>query len=131
MLTEIQLKNLQPLLKHKKYGALVKAAIIGWKKCRPASGSFGLNITKRKFTRGKHSKGCCFLGAVCLNRKTKNDYWIKDYVEERFQILCNEFWDLSDGFETGNNTNDLFNNDSKAFKFGLKVRKALGNIIKA
>lgn len=127
MLTEIQLKNLQPLTNHKKYGSLVKAAIIGWKKCKPASGSFGLQQVDGKFKRSSYSKGCCFLGATCVNRKTKSENWITEYFYDKFKITHEEFWDLSDGFET----NDNYIKSTSAFKFGQKVRKALGEIIMA
>lgn len=62
MLTEEQLKRLQPLTTHPKYGPIVKAAIIGWKKCRPLNGAFGITLENFKFRRSKHFKGCCFLG---------------------------------------------------------------------
>lgn len=92
MLTETQLKNLQPLLKHKKYGVLVKAAIIGWKRCKPAYGSFGLQQVDGKFKRSSYSNGCCFLGATCVNRRSKSeDYWITEYLYNRFKITRDEF----------------------------------------
>lgn len=86
MLTEKQLKRLQPLTKHLKYGPIVKAAIIGWKRCRPSAGMFGVATNNNKFIRNKSQKGCCFLGAAVLNRKYNQEGWVIWQIAKKFKL---------------------------------------------
>lgn len=123
MLTEEQLKNLEPLTKHKKYGPIVKAAIIGWKRCRPTTETFGVDRKNSKFVRDLSVKGCCFLGAAVLNRKSSNEGWVVWDIMKKFNLsFLSECWSLSDGFENENAESA----HKEAYNFGKKVRKALG-----
>lgn len=124
MLTQEQLKNLEPFTKHPKYGKLVKDAIIGWKRCKPISDWFGLdfNNCKNKFVRNKsYSKGCCLLGASVLNRKTEYENPIIK-VSKKYNMPSSDAWEIVYGFDNLH----WVTNKTEAFQFGNQVRKALG-----
>jgi hypothetical protein len=127
MLTEQQLKQLKPLTKHKKFGKVLKAAIIGWKKCRPIAGYFGICVKNGSWRRQEDTKGCCLIGASLLNRKNKDkSYGCKtNDVMQRFDLSWSDHWGLSDGWE-----NTPFSDpNSEGYIFGKKVREILQPII--
>lgn len=121
MLTQDQLKQLEPLTKHPKFGAVLKSAIIGWKKCKPAIGHFGIKLKEnywRRIPRKEQiDRGCCLCGAALLNKKANSIYEYEEF-EIRFDIGMYEFWQLSDGWE-----NSVFNKDTESYIFANEVRK--------
>lgn len=124
MLTKDQLKQLEPLIKHPKFGDMLRSAIIGWKKCRPAKGSFGIKIKENYWRRApwheQIDKGCCLCGAALLNKKANSNYKYEEF-EIRFGIDRYEFWQLSDGWEE----NSFYNKNAEAYVFANEVRKII------
>lgn len=119
MLTKEQLKQLKPFTKNKKYGQLLKAAIVTWKKCTPVYAMMGVvyDIENKKFKRSTEKTGCCLLGASICNRKSKNDEWNEEIIR-KFKIKQTEYYELFSGFDN----RPLFDS-GEAYEFAQQVRE--------
>jgi hypothetical protein len=126
MLTEKQLKQLQPLIKHKKFGPILKEAIKGWKRTTPSRGCFGIiepspiEIGKQAFKMDYYKK-CCLLGAASLNKRPKTTNCIVMYIEDRFKISEIDSASLIRGFDNSS-ANSC---DAEAYDFANQVSKIL------
>lgn len=119
MLTEEQIKELEPLTRHLKYGKLLIDAIEVWKIYNPVTGDFGcMPDESGKFIKFEFSQGCCLLGAACIN-KIDDLKSRPNLILNEFNIQLTEFWNLSDGFDGTNK----FNDDNEAWVFGSNIRK--------
>lgn len=129
MLTEIQLKNLEPLTKHPKYGKLLCDAIEVWKteNVYPITRRFG--IAKNVFTNTycqESNEGsnqyCCLIGAAITGKEVALKFplviaGIREVVLKNFQISYEEMINLFQGFDCVNN----FGLTNESYEFGKAV----------
>lgn len=117
MLTPTQIKKLEPLTKHPRFGKLLIEAIKGWKHTTPRKGLFGIELGLKRYISSE--KKCCLLGAALINKHRKDNFGVKFDIIKRFNITEPEIDSLIDGFDDRN----LLIEDRKAFEFAAKVRK--------
>lgn len=130
MLTREQLDKLQPLVRHPKYGALLKAAITSWEKIKPSSDRMGILPKRGKFIR-RDSNTCCLIGASVWKKK----YLVSEDCSQEgpYFAACSrefnissfeEFRSLIDGFD-GRWQNGIRKSSdiNDAFIFGMLVRE--------
>lgn len=113
MLTQDQLTQLEPLIRHPKFGKILKFAIRNWKKFKPMEGNTGLQSENGKFVRNKLQKGCCLIGASLYGCK---GYGLLTTCKKKFNLLNQEIVQIIDGFDGY----DI--QDSEAALFGKQVR---------
>lgn len=124
MLTKEQEKQLKSLTNHKKFGKLLKAAILGWKKTEPTAKTFGLIFKENKFV-ADYRNVSCLLGAALLNKKAKTDYNMTESYslecQKRYSLNAKEIRGLTSGFDNRPYDKQVANRYS--FLFAQKVRK--------
>lgn len=122
MLTQTQIKKLESLTKHPKYGALVKRALMNWKKCKPVTCDHGIEEINGKFKRTSYYDGCCFTGAGLLGLK---GFDIRETLKQKFNIFDEESIRLEFGFDAWDSKLEYTDNPiyKEAYNFGKKVGK--------
>lgn len=122
MLTEKQLKNLEPLIKNSRFGKLLKNSIEQWKKenVTYTTGSYGITIINEKYDFLHENKACCLLGASLIGKIPNSIGDIESAIYDNYFIGRREFFNLYLGFDS---SGEIKNND--AFKFGRNVKNAL------
>lgn len=123
MLTQDQIEKLEKLTIHPKYGTILEAAIVGWKRCKPESKHFGISAKHDKFCRDRSYKGCCLIGASLLNKKVKKGMF--ETIIEKYFLNIDELWSLIYGFDKSGE-GILSVKYEEAYKFGKSVREVLG-----
>lgn len=136
MLTEQQLKNLEPLCSTPKYGKILENAIEIWKQenVTPLTNWFGIdNINGLVWELSKIRSGssycCCLLGASLVGKSVNVDFY--DTLTEKFNISETEIIGLFSGFDTNSNNEfkdvlKYISDDRKeAFIFGYSVHRAV------
>lgn len=124
MLTETQLKNLEPLTNHPRFGKLLIASINQWKKedVQYTTGSYGVTIVNEKYTFAYENKKCCLIGAAIIDKIPNSIGDFESAIYDNYFVTANDFYNLYMGFDS--NLNEVEKN-TEAYKFGKSVRKAL------
>lgn len=119
MLTEQQLKKLNPLLTNAKYGNILQNAIEIWKtEVNPTVSAFGLLFSNSN--KWKSVGQCCLVGASLVDKTIIGDNYYES-MEKFYKISKKEYESLWKGFDS----NSIPTTSDEAFEFGHKVRLAI------
>lgn len=143
MLTETQIEKLNPLLADARYGNLLQNAMNTWQKdyISPASHFYGIKLFDKNNIENEHCSGkiwqldcwprgnghCCLVGASMINSNHIDGLNLRNQIAHKYSIDITEVQYLEVGFDKGIHYSiNITDMSKKAFKFGLKVRLALG-----
>lgn len=121
MLTEEQIKKLESLCQHVRYGKILQDAIETWKNSQPCQKIFGVYVYYENKTHFEMSanKCCCLIGAAGYTKKPFHSL-LKTIVLEYALNDIEEVWAISDGFDGNKLESQVY---KEAYVFGSSVRE--------
>lgn len=124
MITQQQIKQLEPLTQHLEFGPVLIRAIETWKTNNIRLNNFGITYSANQYYEVYSSEGCCLIGASIIGLKFENnDEHPFDCVRQFSNLSNDECYSLIDGFDgvrfqtRGNNY--------EAYNFARQVRLIL------
>lgn len=133
MLTESQRKNLIPLILHPRFGKMLQNSVIQWEKedVNPQTGTYGLTIVQTDngeiYDFEHKNKSCCLIGASLVGKTPNSIGDFETSLYDNYFISRSEYYNLYLGFDSDPNEPEK---DSESFRFGRRVRIALGDVNK-